>query len=89
MVIVEGVQTHDLEVMEEISGHHELSNLAKRVADLRKKKGVTQQDAFHDTGIHFGRIEQGNRDISYLTLLKLCKYFEIPPKEFFDESFDC
>lgn len=84
MVIGEGVQTRDIEVMEKISRHQELSDLAKRVADLRKRKGVTQQDAFNDTGIHFGRIEQGKRDISYLTLLKLCKYFEVSPKEFFD-----
>jgi len=84
MVIGEGGQTRDIEVMEKISRHQELSNLAKRVAELRKKKGVTQQDAFNDTGIHFGRIEQGKRDISYITLLMLCKYFEVSPKEFFD-----
>lgn len=73
--------------MEKMSRYQELSDLAKRVADLRKRKGVTQQDAFNDTGIHFGRIEQGKRDISYLTLLKLCKYFKILPKEFFDKIY--
>ncbi len=58
-------------------------NLAKRIKALRKERNLTQEIAYNDTGIHFARIEQGNRDISYTTLLKICKYFEISPEEFF------
>ncbi|MEO9513455.1 MAG: helix-turn-helix transcriptional regulator [Flavobacteriaceae bacterium] len=64
-----------------------LTNLAKRVKELRKIKGVTQEDALNDTGIQFSRIEQGKRDIQLSTLQKLCKYFGISLKEFFDGSF--
>ncbi|WP_420604074.1 helix-turn-helix domain-containing protein [Flagellimonas sp.] len=74
--------------MQELSKDQELLKLATRVAQLRDQKGVSQQNAFNDTGIHFGRIEQGKRDISYFTLLKLCQYFEISLKDFFDGSFD-
>ena len=64
-----------------------LVNLAKRVKELRSIKGVTQEEALHDTGIQFSRIEQGNRDIQFTTLQKLCLYFEISIHDFFDDSF--
>jgi len=65
----------------------ELLKLASKVKKLRAHKGVTQEMALNDTGIHFGRIEQGKRDISYTTLIKLCKYFDILISEFFDDNF--
>ncbi len=74
--------------MEKLSKDQELLKLARRVAQLRDEKGVSQQNAFNDTGIHFGRIEQGKRDISYFTLMKLCQYFEISLRDFFDGSFE-
>lgn len=55
-----------------------LSVLAEKVKTYRLAKGVTQQEAYDDTGIHFGRIEQGKRDVSYTTLVKLCEYLEMP-----------
>jgi hypothetical protein len=33
--------------------------------------------AYADTGIHFGRIEQGERDVSITTLKKLAYYFDL------------
>lgn len=65
-----------------------LSQIAKRVKELRKKKGVSQQNAYNDTGIHFARIEQGRRDLSYITLLRISEYFGISLKEFFDLNKD-
>ncbi|AEA43086.1 helix-turn-helix domain-containing protein [Fluviicola taffensis] len=59
-----------------------LLRLAERVRELRISKGLTQNDAFADTGIHFGRIEQGKRDISFTTLCKLADYFEINLESF-------
>ncbi|MEX0361237.1 MAG: helix-turn-helix domain-containing protein [Allomuricauda sp.] len=73
--------------MEEPSKEGELLKLAKRVAQLRDQKGISQLNAYNDTGIHFGRIEQGTQDISYFTLTKLCHYFEISITEFFDNTF--
>ncbi len=65
-----------------------LNTLAKRIKELRSDKEVTQEDALNDTGIHFGRIEQGKRDISFTTLFRICKYFDTTPKEFFSEDFE-
>lgn len=78
---------NDLSVME-IDNKNELLKLASKVKKLRINKGVTQEIALIDTGIHFGRIEQGKRDISYTTLVKICKYFQITLSEFFNENFD-
>lgn len=64
-----------------------LISLANRVKELRNKKDVTQEQAYNDTGIHFGRIEQGKRDASFLTLNKICQYFEITLEEFFKTGF--
>jgi len=73
--------------MKNISKQEALLKIAKRIKQLRKKTGVSQQDAYTDTGIHFGRIEQGRRDLSYYTLFKICLYFNITLKDFFDEDF--
>jgi len=59
--------------------------LAKRIKELRAKRGLTQLQCFHDTNIHIGRIEQGKRDISFTTLYKLCSYFNITLEEFFKD----
>ena len=42
-----------------------------------QEKGVTQEDALNDTGIHFVRIEQAKRDVPFSTIYKICEYFEI------------
>lgn len=52
-----------------------LLTLANRLKELRKLKGVTQEEVYNDTGIHVARIEQGKRDISFTTLCKLAEYF--------------
>jgi len=64
-----------------------LLKLANRVKELRMEKGLTQEDAFNDTGIHFGRIEQGKRDISFTTLKKICDYFTISMEDFTKKLF--
>lgn len=73
--------------MENFSKESVLLDLAKRVKKLREEKEVTQQEAYNDTGIHFARIEQGKRDISYTTFLRICNYFGISTKEFFNKLF--
>lgn len=60
-----------------------LFELSKRIKHFRKIKGVTQEEAYNDTGIHFARIEQGKRDISYTTLCRVCKYLETNKQNFF------
>jgi transcriptional regulator with XRE-family HTH domain len=63
--------------MEDFSKEDALIKLAKQVKKLRKEKGVSQQNAYNDTGIHFARIEQGKRDVSYTTLIRICQYLNI------------
>ncbi|MGM5631697.1 helix-turn-helix transcriptional regulator [Apibacter raozihei] len=65
----------------EIDNKYELLKLANRIKYLRAKKGVTQEIVYIDTGIHIGRIEQGKRDVSYTTLVKLSKYFNVTLEE--------
>ena len=65
-----------------------LLQLAKKVKLLRLKKGISQETAYNDTGIHFGRIEQGIRDISFTTLFEICSYFNISFSEFFENHFE-
>jgi len=61
--------------------------LAKRVKQLRTENDLTQEQAYNDTGIHFGRIEQGKRDASFTTIYKICNYFKISIEEFFSKGF--
>lgn len=51
--------------------------LAKKIKKLRWERGLTQADCLNDTVIHFARIEQGKRDISYTTLIQIVEYFRI------------
>lgn len=69
------IQNYDFTVMK--SDEETLLQFANKVKTYRQKKGVTQQDAYNDTGIHFGRIEQGKRDVSLTTLLKIAEYFNV------------
>ena len=65
-----------------------LLKLANRVKELRLKRNLTQEDAYNDTGIHFGRIERGKRDVSFSSLKNICDYFEISLEEFFSKVFE-
>ncbi|MFY0603263.1 MAG: helix-turn-helix transcriptional regulator [Flavobacteriaceae bacterium] len=74
--------------MNEISSKRSLLKLANRIKSLRRLNAVSQEDAYNDTGIHFGRIEQGNRDVSYFTLVRISIYFDLTLEEFFSEGFN-
>lgn len=60
-----------------------LKDLSNRIKKLRKEKGLSQEDAYNDTGIHFARIEQGKRDVSYTTIYRICLYFDVSLSDFF------
>ena len=62
--------------------------MALRIKELRDIKGVTQEEFYNDTGINISRIERAVSDVSLSTLEKICKYFEIPLKDFFKKGFD-
>jgi len=62
-----------------------LWKIAKRVKTLREEKGITQEVFYNDTGIHIGRIERAQRNISVTTLDQICTYLEVDLAVFFKE----
>lgn len=58
--------------------------IAGRLKELRAKKGVSQEIVYEDTGVHIGKIETVRYNITVSTLSKLCNYYGITLKEFFD-----
>lgn len=54
-------------------------SLGKKVRDLRKKRGFSQEDMiFHGfSARHWQQIEAG-RPITMTTLLRICEVFEVP-----------
>lgn len=65
-----------------------LLELANRIKKLRHERNLTQAMCYDDTGVNFGRIERGVRDVSFTTLIKICNYFKIPLSEFIGTNFD-
>jgi DNA-binding XRE family transcriptional regulator len=60
-----------------------LQKIAQRVKELREEKGVSQQQAYNDTDIHFGRIEAAKMNLSITTIHDICQYFEVSLSDFF------
>jgi transcriptional regulator with XRE-family HTH domain len=60
-----------------------LKKIASRIKALRDKKEVTQEQFYYDTGIHLGRIETGNMNVTVSTLDVICQYFDLSLEEFF------
>ncbi len=61
-----------------------LEAIAGRLKELRAEKGVSQETVYEDTGVHIGKIETARYNITVSTLSKLCNYYGITLKEFFD-----
>ena len=64
-----------------------LLELANRIKTLRNERNLTQTVCYEDTGINFGRIERGVRDVSFTTLIKICRYFNISMNELLNDIF--
>ena len=62
-----------------------LEAIAGRLKELRVAKGVSQETVYEDTGIHIGKIETARYNITVSKLSKLCNYYGITLKEFFNE----
>lgn len=65
-----------------------LWQIARRIKTLREKRGITQEVFYNDTGIHIGRIERAQRNISVTTLAQISKYLGVTLGEFFAELKD-
>ncbi len=69
----------------------EIRKLARRIRDLRIKKGYSSYENFaFENGIHraqYGRYETGT-DLQYSSIVKIAKAFDMTLAEFFNEGFD-
>lgn len=66
----------------------ELQKISRRIARLRKAKGYSQERLGAESGLspaHIGHLEQGRRQPSPLTLLRLGKGLGVPPTAFFTD----
>lgn len=66
------------------------SLLGKRIRDLRKQRGLSQEGLGWKAELHFtyiGAVERGERNCSIITLEKIAKGLEINIKDFFDIPF--
>jgi transcriptional regulator with XRE-family HTH domain len=69
--------------MAQLKNQQLLKTIASRIKSLREKNSITQEQFYSDTGIHLGRIETGNMNITISTLDQICKYFGVTLEEFF------
>ncbi|MGQ0827512.1 MAG: helix-turn-helix domain-containing protein [Bacteroidota bacterium] len=61
--------------------------VGNRLRDVRKKKGLTQEDVAHKAGVavsQVGRIERGKLNPSISTMFVIALAMDIEPKELFD-----
>ncbi len=64
-----------------------LQNLAKRIKELRKQKGFTQDDLSYHLNIArstIGNIETAKNDLTFTKLNKIAHAFELSLSEFFN-----
>lgn len=52
---------------------------------VRSELKLTMEVVYNDTGLNISRIEGGNTNITISTLKRLCSYYNITLKEFFDK----
>lgn len=62
-----------------------LIKVATKFKALRNATGLTQADVYLDTGIHIGRIESFQNDISISTIQKLTIYYNVTLGDFFKD----
>jgi transcriptional regulator with XRE-family HTH domain len=62
-----------------------MEQIARKIKSLRGKSGLSQEAVYHDTGIHIGRIEAGQSNITVSTLDAICTYFDTDLETFFVE----
>jgi transcriptional regulator with XRE-family HTH domain len=64
-----------------------LSSFGKRLATIRKRKGITQEKLADIVEVHrtyIGFIEQGKRNPSISNVYKIAKALKVPIKDLFD-----
>lgn len=59
-------------------------SIARKLKQIRKEKGLSQEFVYLETEVHVGRVESGDVNISVVTLAILCNYYKISLKDFFE-----
>ena len=59
-----------------------LQKIAIILKELRYEAGLIQTDVSDETGIHIGRIETANANLSISTLSVLCRFYKISMSDF-------
>ncbi len=57
--------------------------VADRVRELRKARGMGQEAVYEDTGVHIKKIEAKGSNLTITSVAILCEYFDISLEEFF------
>ena len=74
-----------------LSDEEYFKRLGNRIRDLRKASGYTNQDIFaYENKIpraQYGKWESG-KNITFVSLLRLIRIFDVTLKEFFGEGFE-
>ena len=60
-----------------------IRQITDRLREIRKTRGLTQTAVYEDTGIHIGKIESTQTNLSISAIAMLCRYYEISLEEFF------
>lgn len=66
----------------------DLKNLGEHIREIRRGRGFSQESFAEAVGLHrtyMGGVERGERNISVLNLLKICRQLEIKPGDLFRE----
>ncbi len=69
--------------MPERCDHKLVRQVTDKLRKIRKAHRLTQTAVYEDTGIHIGRIESRDTNLTITAIGILCKYYEIPLEEFF------
>jgi len=65
-----------------------LKTLGRRIAELRREKGLTQEELAEAMGVsrnHVADIELGVRNTGVWSLLLICRALALPPATLFDD----
>lgn len=63
-----------------------LIKLGKKIRDLRKERGFSQEDFAYEVGLdrtYVGGVERGERNIAALNLIRIAKFLKIEVGELF------
>lgn len=71
------------------TGDPDLAAFGARVRALRTEAGLSQEALARAAGLHWtyiGQVERGERNVSYLNILKLARGLDVAPAELFDHK---